>query len=383
MARHWTYGDTPCGEVDLLQGDILYPTDDILRVLRPATPQPCYHESLGFLVVSQCCDLVRRAGHPCKANHIAIVEVRELESILQDLFESVCTKVCAGVFIQESKVEAQQLLRRILNQNEQALGLFYLHPCEEGTGFLTVESVALLRAAISLPRSHYQVLLEARRGRLDPQFRNKLGWLVGNLYSRVGTPDWSEQADGEELQSSMVRKHVDSENFTWVKNSSVNLARGGGVQFDNLTKAEAIAQLERFQAESLKYRVVSETQSQLRKLLEDLPKSIAGPTSSKVLDALPQAQPTISTADIRSIIERQLCIIMKNLPDDIAERTTNALAIELGIDDLALNTLKQRFQRDLSVLITETLERIPDKLSSRLTNRPVLGEVGKLEDSNH
>ncbi len=37
---------------------------------------------------------------------------------------------------------------------------------------------------------HYELMRDARCGRLQSEFANKLGWLVGNLYSRVGTPDW-------------------------------------------------------------------------------------------------------------------------------------------------------------------------------------------------
>ena len=44
---------------------------------------------------------------------------------------------------------------------------------------------------------HYQKCLDSKFLELDQAFQAKLGWLVGQMYSRVGTTDWSP----EELSS--------------------------------------------------------------------------------------------------------------------------------------------------------------------------------------
>ena len=54
---------------------------------------------------------------------------------------------------------------------------------------------ALLRrpAVLSLV-DNYEGLVAARTLTLNEEFRAKLGWLVGNIYSRVATRDWEKQA---------------------------------------------------------------------------------------------------------------------------------------------------------------------------------------------
>jgi hypothetical protein len=46
-----------------------------------------------------------------------------------------------------------------------------------------------LSIAIKTPE-HYDKCLEAKILELESSFQAKLGWLVGQLYSRVGTQDW-------------------------------------------------------------------------------------------------------------------------------------------------------------------------------------------------
>jgi len=52
-----------------------------------------------------------------------------------------------------------------------------------------VDLCAFLLLSIALRAEHYGALLEAKIAQLDDIFAAKLGWLTGNLYSRVGTPD--------------------------------------------------------------------------------------------------------------------------------------------------------------------------------------------------
>jgi hypothetical protein len=97
----------------------------------------------------------------------------------------------------------ESLMERIINQNENSLGLFYLHP-DLDSG-ITVPSVAILRVAISVSAAqHYFTFKEARVGRLSKLFEPKLGWMVGNLYSRIGVPDWKEKANGD-IEESIIK----------------------------------------------------------------------------------------------------------------------------------------------------------------------------------
>jgi hypothetical protein len=132
------------------------------------------------MLVTQSCDMAVR-GNGCDTRYLSIAVVRPVEAVLHDFLSHVCIPVVEGVYLQETKGEARRLLERLFNQNEQALGLFYLHP-DAGAG-IDDASVALLRVTVTLRAEHYGVLRLSRRGRLCSEFRSKLGWLVGNLYS--------------------------------------------------------------------------------------------------------------------------------------------------------------------------------------------------------
>ncbi len=49
---------------------------------------------------------------------------------------------------------------------------------------------AFLALSVALKIEHYDLCLAAKIAQLTGEFQAKLGWLVGNLYSRVGTKEW-------------------------------------------------------------------------------------------------------------------------------------------------------------------------------------------------
>ena len=51
---------------------------------------------------------------------------------------------------------------------------------------------AVLALPISFKKEHYDTLLAAKVIGIEDSFQAKLGWLIGKLYSRVGTRDFSE-----------------------------------------------------------------------------------------------------------------------------------------------------------------------------------------------
>lgn len=186
---HWTYAET--AGTDLAQGDILLPNEKLRAALQQVHGWFADPKYLGFLVLSQSCDLVRRDGPSCKTPYITIAAIRPLRQVLLQLLRQQCTCISDRYFLSSEKGRALDFLTRVINQNETALGLFYLHP--EAKIGIAEESVALLRVSIALrTREHYETLLSARTGSLQAEFVNKLGWLCGNLFSRVGVTDWTE-----------------------------------------------------------------------------------------------------------------------------------------------------------------------------------------------
>jgi hypothetical protein len=235
MPKHWTYAPFS-EESDLLQGDILEPTEELRSVLKAVHPHFLDAKYNAFLLITQSCDLVIR-NKRCGTRYLVIAVVRPLESVIHDCLSHVCRTIAEGIYLQETKWAAKQLLQRIFNQNEQTLGLFYLHPDSEAG--INIPSVALLRVTVTLRAEHYDVLRNCRRGRLGTEFRNKLGWLVGNLYSRIGTEDWSEPQEREKELEKYIKQFLDGgeamlNSPNWFPESWVNAAKEKGIQLDTV-----------------------------------------------------------------------------------------------------------------------------------------------------
>lgn len=216
MPSHWTYSEIR--EVDLHQGDLIARSDEVLSLLDTVHAHFCDDRYIAFMVVTQTCDLVQRKRMRCKSPYINLAVVRELEPMLPTMLSDVCGTRVPGVFDRDSRYQAEQLMGRIVNQNEQALGMFYLHP--DADAGIATHAVAMLRVTISLWREHYGMLVEARCGRLAPEYANKLGWLTGNLYSRIATQDWEDQEANESatlnLSKALLRSASSNGDQNWV-----------------------------------------------------------------------------------------------------------------------------------------------------------------------
>jgi len=246
VPNHWTYTAFDPG-ADLFQGDIIARTEPLLKVLEEVHRHFCNEKYLAFLVTSQTCDLVLRKQSRCKTRHITLAVVRALEDVVPDLFADASTTGLDGVYRQEDKGEARDQLERILNQNEQAQGIFYLHP--DADVRIAVHAVSLLRVSIALrSREHYRLVQEARCGRLSTEYRYKLGWLTGNLFSRVDTPDWSDHeggpAESEEIIAGFVEGSKLARPNVWVPGSWIQAARKKNVKIEELPRDAVFGVLE-------------------------------------------------------------------------------------------------------------------------------------------
>ncbi len=229
IPTHWTYDEIRKEESNLLQGDILVLTEELRDLLNNVHRYFTDPKYLGFIITTQSCDLVLRKGK-CKANHINLSVVKSLESTLEDLLAQYCQKVCDGVYSKESKQDAKHLIERILNQNEEKIGLFYLHP--DPSVEIGEPAIAVLRVSIALRNEHYEILQNARRGRLKSEFRNKLGWLVGNLYSRAATTDWYENNQKEQMED--LIHHILNAVCYWPAQSVINNAKNKVEKLESL-----------------------------------------------------------------------------------------------------------------------------------------------------
>ena len=183
------------------------------------------------------------------ADYINISPVLSLESVLSDLLDTTCEKISvqnfSRIYTKETFYKAKQLLGRIMNQNETKLGLFYLH--RDGGIEIGEPSVALLPVSISLSATtdNYRAIQDARKGRLKRVWQARLGWLVGNLYSRVGTPDWGDtNPEDRQKKNQIIKKLISSKKYHWAERSLVESVKKKGVQIDQLSIDEVIDAIE-------------------------------------------------------------------------------------------------------------------------------------------
>jgi len=239
MEPHFTY-TLPEG-ADLRQGDVLVRSQVLEAALGSAGQQALDSQYVAYLVTTQSCDLVRRKGAKPSASHVGLAPVLPLEIVLRSLFDSVAEPIHDGVYAEEDRHKVEGLLDRIFNQNEQHLGLFYLHE-DEQVG-LSMPCLAMLRRQFSVEAQCYEALLAGRRGALIPEFRAKLGWLIGFLYARAATPDWSAK-ELSELRRRWLRAH-DEYVPQWVPRAWARAAMKAGIELTG-DASEVVATLQAF-----------------------------------------------------------------------------------------------------------------------------------------
>lgn len=197
---HLTYAESTKND-ELMQGDVLTRTNALDALLKEVHPHFFKDKrNLYFLVLTQSCDLVVRGTSGCKSPYITIAPVRSLDHVIDRYVKQLATaKVNANlpVLTMKTNTKTREFLHRLFNNNES--NFFYLHA--EGTP-LQQDCVAFLNLSIAIKTDlHLKTCLDAKILQLTDTFQAKLGWLVGQLYSRVGTQDWDHAA---------VKKKIDN-----------------------------------------------------------------------------------------------------------------------------------------------------------------------------
>ena len=173
----------------LCQGDVLKKTPDIVDLLREVHAHYLGDTYTHFQIVTQTCDLVRRKGQEPKARYITLAAVRPFQLAVERELEKHQDKFgrAAAMAPKRHRFRLQGFIRSVMNNNHSAY--FYL-PADGAAGIVE-DSVAFLPLTIAIRRKeHYEECLAARVLSLHELFQAKLGSLLGNHYSRVGTPDY-------------------------------------------------------------------------------------------------------------------------------------------------------------------------------------------------
>lgn len=178
----------------LQQGDLLFKDDSLSKALGEAhsyyADAPDYTH---LLVLTQSCDLVRRGKSGPKSRYITLAAVRPVGILTKRLKERYADKKLdfpVPIFRKNQERLVADVIEKLLHNT--ADGYFFIpkdsHPA------VNENLCAFLSLSVALRASHYDVCLESKVAQLENVFQAKLGWLTGNQYSRVGTPDIEEQS---------------------------------------------------------------------------------------------------------------------------------------------------------------------------------------------
>ncbi|MCL9684204.1 hypothetical protein [Legionella maioricensis] len=187
MLPDYLYGSVSSPTV-LRQGDIILLDGNLKNNFDSYFPGIIKPDQKRFgMILSQCCDLFKGEGRSCKVDHINICVLSSFERYLSRVIDSFAKKKNGFTLITENQYEglSQKLIKLIKNSDPK--NYFFL----PNTQFFESHMIAVLSVNYPLRNDHYEDLLENRVGTLSDQFRNKLGFTMGKLYSRIATDDLS------------------------------------------------------------------------------------------------------------------------------------------------------------------------------------------------
>lgn len=251
---HFTYRK-PSGGEDLQQGDILSPTSELKQVIERYHPYYAHAKFAGYLVATQSCDLVRRKDG-IGAEYISLCAIKPFAGVLDREIKKYQSPVmmAAEAIGSRSRDRVLMFIERLLNNNHPEY--FYLH--EDPINGVPERSCAYLRLAISVRAEHYDTCLSSRNISLDHGFQSKLGWLIGNLYSRVGTEDWTPKTKTDVEWRKLLSKILE-ENIAIIDDKKAEAAK----------KTIKIADIEGLPSEEIRNRINSvQTRNRKEEVIE-------------------------------------------------------------------------------------------------------------------
>ena len=211
---------------NLQQGDLLFRDSRLADSIRAAHSYYADAEDYShFMVLTQSCDLVRRRGK-CKSRYITIAAARPASTMVDRLvkkyqygdFEfplSVCDKQWESL--------VRDVVENLLHNTRD--GFFFIpkgsHPA------IDQNLCVFLPLSISLRIDHYESCLGSKIAQLSPIFQAKLGFMAGNLYSRVGTPDLEEKEDDPDAVKDIFYQDLLYRRTAWLSSAQLKELKHG------------------------------------------------------------------------------------------------------------------------------------------------------------
>lgn len=239
---HFTYSEPDTSS--LKQGDILRKTPELQALIECVHPHYANPDYLYFQVLTQTCDLVRRNGE-CKSRYITLAAVRSLELIVRRAIEEFSEQTTFNdkVFCSERhKKSLEDVFNKLLNNNDTHH--FYLEASPDHG--IPIACCAQLHLSISIRAyEHYDICLGAKILELGDAFRAKLGWLVGNLYSRVGTVDYVPGAMPDQTTYENHVRELMNGYVAWVQESDFVVFKKHAKQAGDLDEVQQRIEMEK------------------------------------------------------------------------------------------------------------------------------------------
>jgi hypothetical protein len=169
-----------------------------VALLREYFPYYLEHpDYIHFMVLTQTCDLVRRDGETCGAPYISVAAVRPVGDVLRLEAAKLQEPKLRGTKVigNAARQKLAMFLESLMDNNRP--GFFYLHT--DASVGITEPCCAFLQLSVSFRSQHYDKCLDAKTAQLREPFQAKLGWLIGNMYSRVATTEWNLEKKDEKV----------------------------------------------------------------------------------------------------------------------------------------------------------------------------------------
>lgn len=176
----------------LLQGDVLKVQGQFNNYFKQFYPEVSFldHEDQYVMVLTQSCDLVKSHKRKPKVSHVNVCLIRTLRSLVRALIsEEIKPLSIAGnnILEREANDQLKDKISKLLNNSDQKLNFFL--PMQSP---FTEDMVAMIPLSFSFRIEHYDLLTQNKVLTLKPEFQAKVGYIISELYGRVGTPDLSD-----------------------------------------------------------------------------------------------------------------------------------------------------------------------------------------------
>jgi len=266
MAYHFTY-TSKLDDKNLKQGDLLYRTPEIESLLKQIHPYYLKKSFQYFIVLTQSCDLVLRKGKKCTAKYISLAAVLPFDKVIKietSKYQKDKIEELFSVFDKSQRTYLYNFIDSLLNNNQKEF--FYLH--EDNELGLPECCCAVLRLSIAIrANEHYDICLKAKFLELETEFRAKLGWLIGNIYSRVGTKDWAPDCITQNEFKSMINTILDKELY-WIDKERLILLKEkivrDGIDINKIDREAILSIAQNIKVPSKKDKILNVIEDKLK-----------------------------------------------------------------------------------------------------------------------